>query len=320
MGDRPFRSRASYEAEERTWAILPSYLQRRGFVVEQDIRERQGQTIVAVSPEGERLAARVRLCWREESDDHEPHYAAAQLLSRIKGNNWEGTLEEKVARERARGVSHFLFAQRSEHDIRRAALVPVSELVGIWVEQRDISSRLIRDGKLGKRTKNHAMNGSSPTIWLKDDRGGEEVANALWNHPGVRDIGQMALSNSPPMLPEEIPDPQRYIEGACQRVWVNSYERDGEARQRCIDHYGAACFICGFDFGAAYGDTAAGFIHVHHLRPLASVGREYEVNPVKDMCPVCPNCHAVIHIGGGCRHIDEVKRLVVERRQLHKNE
>src|SRR5688500_20252242 len=40
--------------------------------------------------------------------------------------------------------------------------------------QRDISSELIRTGALGRRRKNHAMNGHSPTLWLQDERGRSE--------------------------------------------------------------------------------------------------------------------------------------------------
>lgn len=55
---------------------------------------------------------------------------------------------------------------------------------------------------------------------------------------------------------------------------------------------------------------AEGFIHVHHLRPLSLIGNESEVDPVEDLRPVCPNCHAVLHLGGQCRTLDEVKQLM----------
>src|SRR4030042_1921582 len=74
--------------------------------------------------------------------------------------------------------------------IIHAALVPLSELVAIWCAQRDISRSLIAHRRLGRRKKNHAMNGSSPTLWLKDDRA-PEVAAALWDHMGVRDIASL---------------------------------------------------------------------------------------------------------------------------------
>jgi 5-methylcytosine-specific restriction protein A len=34
---------------------------------------------------------------------------------------------------------------------------------------------------------------------------------------------------------------------------------------------------------------------VHHLKSLAEIGAEYELDPVRDLRPVCPNCHAMIH-------------------------
>jgi hypothetical protein len=68
--------------------------------------------------------------------------------------------------------------------------------------------------------------------------------------------------------------------------------------------------VCGFDFGAVYGAEFAGFIHVHHLRPLSEIRGEYVVDPVADLCPVCPNCHAVIHHGGRVRSVEEVRQLL----------
>jgi predicted HNH restriction endonuclease len=29
--------------------------------------------------------------------------------------------------------------------------------------------------------------------------------------------------------------------------------------------------------------------------PIAKIGKAYEVDPVKDLRPVCPNCHAILH-------------------------
>ncbi len=86
-----------------------------------------------------------------------------------------------------------------------------------------------------------------------------------------------------------------FREGRTEQVLVNRYERDPDARAECIRHYGAACFICGFDFVSHYGEVASGFVHVHHLIPLSCVGQDYHVDPVKHLRPVCPNCHAVIH-------------------------
>ncbi|HEV2149717.1 MAG TPA: HNH endonuclease [Longimicrobiaceae bacterium] len=94
--------------------------------------------------------------------------------------------------------------------------------------------------------------------------------------------------------PDEV-EPDTYTEGAVKTVRVNRYERDEKARQTCIDHYGARCGVCKLDFKQRYGEVGDGFIHVHHLVPLAAVGGAYEVDPILDLRPVCPNCHAMLH-------------------------
>tara|TARA_B110000037_G_scaffold155751_1_gene175626 strand:- start:1922 stop:2146 length:225 start_codon:yes stop_codon:yes gene_type:complete len=37
------------------------------------------------------------------------------------------------------------------------------------------------------------------------------------------------------------------------------------------------------------------FIHVHHLKEIATIAQKYQVDPVNDLRPVCPNCHAMLH-------------------------
>ena len=116
------------------------------------------------------------------------------------------------------------------------------------------------------------------------------------------------------LLPGEVARPDMYVEGATRPITVNAYERSKEAVQQCKAARGTACAVCGIDFGAMYGAEFAGFIHVHHLRPLAEIGGEYTVDAVTDLCPVCPNCHAVIHYGGRLRSIEEVRRLLARQR------
>jgi 5-methylcytosine-specific restriction protein A len=48
-----------------------------------------------------------------------------------------------------------------------------------------------------------------------------------------------------------------------------------------------------------YGEIGRGFIHVHHVVPISSIGESYKVDPAKDLVPVCPNCHAMLHRGKG---------------------
>jgi len=79
-------------------------------------------------------------------------------------------------------------------------------------------------------------------------------------------------------------------------------------RTRCRD-CGAQC---GFNFEVAYGPLGEDFIHVHHIVPIGTVGAEYSVDPVKDLIPVCPNCHAMIHRVNPPLVIEQLKEILSE--------
>ena len=111
-------------------------------------------------------------------------------------------------------------------------------------------------------------------------------------------------------LPEELPAGTAIVEGAARTIQVNAYERDPEARRRCIEAHGTNCCVCGFNFGAVYGPVAEGYIHVHHLRPLSEAGGAHAVDPVADLRPVCPNCHAVLHRREPIFSIEELRELL----------
>jgi 5-methylcytosine-specific restriction protein A len=115
---------------------------------------------------------------------------------------------------------------------------------------------------------------------------------------------------SPIILADEIPAAERYWEGALRRITVNAYERDAAARRACIAHFGTACRVCGFDFSARYGELGAGFIHVHHTRPLGEVRSGYAVDPKRDLVPVCPNCHAMLHQNSPALTVAELQKRI----------
>jgi len=110
--------------------------------------------------------------------------------------------------------------------------------------------------------------------------------------------------------PDEVDDPKKYYEGAVHTVSVNAFERNSLARNKCIERYGCTCSVCDFNFEVFYGDIGTGFIHVHHLTPLAEVDSRYSVDPVQDLRPVCPNCHAMIHKRIPPFTLDEMKKIV----------
>jgi len=44
-----------------------------------------------------------------------------------------------------------------------------------------------------------------------------------------------------------------------------------------------------------YGEAAVGFIEVHHLTPVSTLGPGYVIDPRTDLAPLCPNCHGMAH-------------------------
>lgn len=104
-------------------------------------------------------------------------------------------------------------------------------------------------------------------------------------------------------------------EGARRTITVNVYERDPSARLKCIARWGAVCAVCRFDFGKVFGALGEGFIHVHHKRPLGEVGQQYMLDPIIDLEPVCPNCHAMLHRQRPALSTDDLRQLLKDRSQ-----
>ncbi len=100
-----------------------------------------------------------------------------------------------------------------------------------------------------------------------------------------------------------------------RHMFLSIYERNPYARQRCIEHYGCRCSVCGFDFEKVYGEVGSGFIHVHHLKPLSEIRKEYVIDPIADLRPICPNCHAMIHNGTKIMTIAALEALIRRNRR-----
>ncbi|MFN7258445.1 MAG: HNH endonuclease [Cyclobacteriaceae bacterium] len=98
-----------------------------------------------------------------------------------------------------------------------------------------------------------------------------------------------------PFKTTDVGEQRVYTEGTPNQVTLTKYERNPFARKVCIDHYGLSCVVCKFNFQEAYGQVGKDFIHVHHLTQVSKVAKKYEIDPIKDLRPVCPNCHAMIH-------------------------
>jgi 5-methylcytosine-specific restriction protein A len=68
--------------------------------------------------------------------------------------------------------------------------------------------------------------------------------------------------------------------------------------------------VCGLDFEERYGEIGRGFIHVHHTMTLAFRRGDYDVDHEKDLAPVCPNCHAMLHTSDPPLSVPELKAML----------
>ena len=144
---------------------------------------------------------------------------------------------------------------------------------------------------------------------IKLSTGDSQIVVEAWKHLYSQVAGaQSSLSGEEAGATSA--SPGGVIEGAVTTVLVNRYERSATARRKCIEHYGAICAVCSLDFKATYGQIGEGFIHVHHVVPISSIGETYILDPIEDLVPVCPNCHAMLHRG------TDVPRDVLELQKL----
>ncbi len=109
---------------------------------------------------------------------------------------------------------------------------------------------------------------------------------------------------------DEVDENIDYAEGKTKLVLINNYERNPIARIKCIEHYGVVCQVCSFDFENNYGEIGKDFIHVHHKIDISTIGNEYSVDPIKDLIPVCPNCHSMLHKKKPAYTIEELKHMM----------
>lgn len=104
-----------------------------------------------------------------------------------------------------------------------------------------------------------------------------------------------------------------YEEGKDYFVRSKRYERNPLNRTACILANGTNCSVCGMDFQSTYGQLGSGFIHVHHITPVSKMGKGYIVDPVNDLVPVCPNCHAMLHKTDPPREIEQLKSIYISQ-------
>lgn len=147
----------------------------------------------------------------------------------------------------------------------------------------------------------------------------EEVSgNSKASHRKIFDFYAKLLNSEGENIvyPEEVNPEFQYLEGTTKKITVNSYERNIVARQKCIEYFGTTCQICEFNFEDQYGEIGCNFIHVHHKVDIATIGKEYSIDPLTDLIPVCPNCHSMLHKKKPAFSVEELKEIIQRNDEL----
>lgn len=172
-----------------------------------------------------------------------------------------------------------------------------------------------------------------PTGELGDLLGWERQFKAPWKH-----VCALNIHSSTPISEQEITTivnnsqktesnfyasaaplrkPEALSEGSIIELTLTTYERNPAARKACLDHYGTQCQVCGFDFGKVYGQIGRDFIHVHHVIALSQVRGAHAVDPIRDLIPVCPNCHAMLHISQGSPlAVEKLRAIIINEKKI----
>ena len=98
-------------------------------------------------------------------------------------------------------------------------------------------------------------------------------------------------------------------EGELISATINKYERSRYNRAICLRHFGFKCRGCGELLEEKYGPIGAEVIHVHHIIPVSQMGGSYKLNPIRDLIPLCPNCHNIVHRINPPLEIGELHKL-----------
>jgi 5-methylcytosine-specific restriction protein A len=90
------------------------------------------------------------------------------------------------------------------------------------------------------------------------------------------------------------------------------YERDPklvrEKRKAAAAAGTLACEVCGFDFEKAYGELGAGYVEVHHKKPVHTLTFGTKTN-LEDLALLCANCHRMAHRRCVPMTIEELEKL-----------
>ena len=99
-------------------------------------------------------------------------------------------------------------------------------------------------------------------------------------------------------------------EGSVVERLVKQYERNPIYGEIVKALKGAICCVCDFRFEDRYGDHGKEFIEIHHVTPVSKMQNGYDFDPLRDLVPVCSNCHSIIHRRKTPFTIEEIRSVI----------
>jgi 5-methylcytosine-specific restriction protein A len=161
---------------------------------------------------------------------------------------------------------------------------------------------------LGEQIRFADLYDAVPGVRWDAARGGADTALPRPAESALRRLWQ---EQGPAPSSLRLPVPGTCPPEAAVSVVANRYEQDPDARRRCLAFHGTSCAACGFSFEEAFGQAGAEAMDVHHIVPPALLGSGYQPDPVADLVPLCPNCHAMAHNGRGAPHpVSELRGML----------
>lgn len=73
------------------------------------------------------------------------------------------------------------------------------------------------------------------------------------------------------------------------------------------------CEACGFDFEKHYGEHGRGYIEAHHIKPVHTLSAGSKTT-LDDLALLCSNCHRMVHASRPWLEVQELKKLLDDRR------
>lgn len=98
-----------------------------------------------------------------------------------------------------------------------------------------------------------------------------------------------------------------FLEGFKKEIKTENSYRSQKLVKLAKEKYGTECSVCGFSFEQKYGQHGKDFIEIHHLLPIENGTRK---STIKDVAPVCSNCHRMLHKGKTMLSIEYLKEII----------